>query len=1048
MSTRQISLAILSGRIARAALCGAATLLAVSAYAQSGMQGSPYQQPGMQGAPYPQPGMGGMGGMPGSPYPQTGMQGSPYPPASMSGMQGSPYPAAGMSGMQGSPSYPPSGAGGATPVVGTSYPPQEGTPLQPGEAVVTRFSGTAMEGPQGSIDTNGPSSVIIGVTGAQEPPQGQHWVNKPIRTAATAAQVGQVFGVALDEQTPPNIYLSATAAFGLHTQQGSWMPGMWGPGGGPGTVWRLDAAGGYRAVPFTDIRLNGRPNSGAALGNIAYDRINRQLFVSDMETGMIHRVGVDGREMGAFDHGVTGRMQFTDAENGQRGSLAPIPFDPNSNARVQNCSGPFDQTPACWNIAASGRRVWGLGVRRDPMGEGARLYYGVWSSPAFGQSGWHQLSDEEKRNSVWSIRLGPGGDFDPSDVRREFLMPDFFQSPQDIERAGFSQPVSDISFAECDQRPVMLVSERGGMRNLGLTAENAFATPGESRTLRYELDQQGAWRAVGRYDVGNDDRRSAGPPFMRANCAGGAAFGPALRAAAGQPGGPAATQSVWITGDNLCSPQGPCRLPGQSAIQPAATGGGQDESDPSQVHGAQGHSADLIAEVQPMAGRGGAPAQGASSQALENAYLVDADQVVDVNGQPVEQEFDRNDATRVGDIAIYQVCAAPAPFRPASPGLPWVNPTYLIPPPPTDFVVPDHHPDDSHAQWASHGTRTSHFRFGSHSPSWSHQRWRSHWTYWSHSRRESHNPRWSHNRIGSHNRWVSGGHDERGSHFQYRSHSLRWSHNPRISGGHDFRGSHLTHRSHSPRVSHSPYASGGHDFRRSHTRYGSHAKNLSHNPQLSGGHDYRRSQGHDIRRSQGHDIRRSQGHDTHRSQGTQHSAYVSQGHDARRSGGIGTHHNPAISQGGIHSLQQSRGHSPTLSRGHRLPASPGHNVVRSQGSHHNAYVSRGGSQHNAFVSRGGSQHNAYVSRGGSRHNAFVSRGGSRHNAYLSRGGSRVHHPPRIHQQRFTPQRFHTPRIQRQRFNAPRVQRQRFNAPRYNRAPVQRRVSPQRTHRFR
>jgi len=281
-------------------------------------------------------------------------------------------------------------------------PPPQGGPLRPGESVVTRFSGVAPGGPQGAtINTNGPVAVIIGVGSPQEPPQGQHWIYKPIRTAVTAGQVGQVFGVTLDDQSPPNIYLTATAAFGLHMDQNGWMPGMWGQGGGPGTVWRLDAASGYRnARPFADLRPNGRPNSAAALGNIAYDRINRQFFVTDMETGLIHRIGPDGRDGGTFDHGTDGRQRFTDAESRQPGSLPPIPFDPASTPRYQDCPGQFERTPACWNIAASGRRVWGIGVRRDPMGQGARLYYGVWSGPDFGNAGWAQLSDEEKRNSV------------------------------------------------------------------------------------------------------------------------------------------------------------------------------------------------------------------------------------------------------------------------------------------------------------------------------------------------------------------------------------------------------------------------------------------------------------------------------------------------------------------------------------------------------------------------------------------------------------------------------------------------------------------------
>jgi hypothetical protein len=228
--------------------------------------------------------------------------------------------------------------------------------------------------------------------------------------------------------------------------------------------------------------LRGRPNGGPALGNLAYDRTNKQLFASDLETGMIHRFRAsDGSDLGFFDHGTQGRANFTDVETGQPGSLPAIPFDPNSRPRIANCPSPFAQSPQCWNIAASGRRVWGIAAHHDPRRNETRLYYAVWSGPSFDQAAsWSRASEEDKRNSVWSVRLGPNGDF-AGDVRREFILPDFFKQQQDIARAGYSSPVSDIAFAPCGPRPVMLLAERGGIRNLGLAAEFPFATPHEAR---------------------------------------------------------------------------------------------------------------------------------------------------------------------------------------------------------------------------------------------------------------------------------------------------------------------------------------------------------------------------------------------------------------------------------------------------------------------------------------------------------------------------------------------------------------------------------------
>ena len=174
------------------------------------------------------------------------------------------------------------------------------------------------------IDPAGTVGSIIDLRAPGQRPAGEHWVNEPQRNMVTARDVGQVFGVALDAASPPNIYLAATSAFGLHRSpdNSQWMDGMWGAGGGPGTVYRLDRETGYRPRVFANITLNGRPNSGPGLGNIAFDKWNQQLFVSDLETGMIHRLrAADGADLGFYDHGTQGRPNFLDVVRGQPASF-------------------------------------------------------------------------------------------------------------------------------------------------------------------------------------------------------------------------------------------------------------------------------------------------------------------------------------------------------------------------------------------------------------------------------------------------------------------------------------------------------------------------------------------------------------------------------------------------------------------------------------------------------------------------------------------------------------------------------------------------------
>jgi hypothetical protein len=227
--------------------------------------------------------------------------------------------------------------------------------MRPGDAYLTRFSGIIEQPGAGGqrtavINLQGTVGSIIDLRSPRRPTRGEHWYDEPQRKPVKAVEVGQVFGVVLDDATPPNIFLSATSAFGLHLTPGTpqWMPGQWGAGGDPGTIYRLSRDSGYRPSVFAHVTLSGRANTGAALGNMAFDRMHKVLFVSDLETGMIHGLRAnDGADLGYYDHGVVGRAKFLDAENNVAGSLSAITFDPSSRARITDCpSGAFERSPA------------------------------------------------------------------------------------------------------------------------------------------------------------------------------------------------------------------------------------------------------------------------------------------------------------------------------------------------------------------------------------------------------------------------------------------------------------------------------------------------------------------------------------------------------------------------------------------------------------------------------------------------------------------------------------------------------------------------------
>lgn len=553
---------------------------------------------------------------------------------------------------------------------------------RPGEAVVTRFSGTAVEGGQTVLDLDGVVAGLFDLTRPGEAPRGAILDAASARLGVTAREVGQVFGIAIEPGPAPRIFLSASAAFGLHLQPGThdWMPGMWGEGGGPGTIYVLDPASDYRPRVFAEVMLGGRPNSGAGLGNIAYDPLHRQLFASDLETGMIHRFDIDsGADLGRFEHGADGRGAFLDVAAGAGGTLPAIPFDPASTARIEDCpSGDFARTPSCWNFADFRRRVWGLAVHRDPATSQARLFYALWGSQGFGNPDFAAASDAEKRNSVWSVGLAPDGSFVSGDVRREFILPDFFRSPEAIARAGHSNPVSDIAFGGGPAGGVMLLAERGGVRNLGLSAESAFAFPQESRVLRYEFSPEGRWEPVGRYDVGTYDRKDHGPPYLRAGGAGGVSFGPGFTPdGEANPSWPDAF--AWFTGDALCSAAAPCVDRASGA-----------RTDATVMDGIQGLGELAYGAVEPDGAFSPYPATGPATPlgGPDRSYFVDAGTSGDAPAG--------NGATRIGDVEIYQpplgtavaggVFPPPAPLGPPPfPPEPGWDPA---PPPPDGWFPP------------------------------------------------------------------------------------------------------------------------------------------------------------------------------------------------------------------------------------------------------------------------------------------------------------------------------------------------------------------------
>ncbi|MCT8974102.1 peptidoglycan-binding protein [Microbaculum marinisediminis] len=451
--------------------------------------------------------------------------------------------------------------------------------LSPGDAIITQFSGLTT-GPTGQPlpDPNGATVRANSMGNPGFPANGSVWPTPPVMFSLTARETGQVFGIAYDDAEPANAYVAATSVFGLYrspTGEG-WAGGMWGPGGGPGTVWKLDATNNYSPVPFSNLLGDdGTENEGPGLGGIAFDAWNQQLFVSDLQTGLIHRIALDsGETLQTFDHGLDGRSYFLDVPSGEYLVLDVIPDSEETTPRFDDCTDAsgatarFEETPDCWNYADFRRRVFGLGVYRDPITDTVRLYYAVWGGAALGSDGWDTAGDDAA-TTIWSVLLDGNGGFDLTDVRREFIVPPLVP---EVEGEGQTEApaVTDIAFSSDGG---MLLAERGRPAPDFDVSPPVLVEPDSARVLLFIRNEDGIWESEGRYDVGFPERGPDSPPHIRANAAGGVALGNGYTET-GDLDPEAVDGTVWMSGAPLCAPNGPCidRQSGQATVNGPISG--------------------------------------------------------------------------------------------------------------------------------------------------------------------------------------------------------------------------------------------------------------------------------------------------------------------------------------------------------------------------------------------------------------------------------------------------------------------------------------------
>ena len=407
-------------------------------------------------------------------------------------------------------------------LVGGAALAQQQAIVTPGKAIVTGFSGFVAYPPPANADpfdyvtlnTLGPSARVVDLTS----PGPQNVLSPAPKTfSVNAAQVGQVFGVALDNAPLPNVYLAATSVYGLSVfrpdpqgllkrqRQGGpgaqFVPGQFGPpefGGSPGSIWRVSGATGEVSL-FSAVGIG----SPASLGGLAFHAATQQIFAADRATGIVYRLSLDGLIKGTYDHGVEGRPGA---------GLAPIPLG--APAPVSIFSPAFStDNPATWGFAPPARRVFALAVHNN------RIYYSIAQGP-----------------QIWSAGISPSGAIPGKDARVEVEVPSL----------GDGVEITSITF---DAQGRMYLAERG--RTTGDYYLYHLATGGQSRVLRYVPKAAGdptpgRWRLLpDQYSVGK-------APFFN-NADGGVALNYGYtQAGALNPG--ACGANVWMTGERLMDP--------------------------------------------------------------------------------------------------------------------------------------------------------------------------------------------------------------------------------------------------------------------------------------------------------------------------------------------------------------------------------------------------------------------------------------------------------------------------------------------------------------
>ncbi len=393
--------------------------------------------------------------------------------------------------------------------------------LHCGQAVVTCFSGfNSPTSFWSGVNQNAPVVALVDIRDHSTGTPGTWW-QQPSATEYshptwTPQNLGQVFGIAIDQND--DIFVAASSIYTCNTTT----PITYNPftAAGPGAIYRIDGTTGLTSNiistgPFSSGGTT-IPNNGSALGDIGYDALNDQFFVTNHADGMIYRV---------------------------KGGQVLSRFDPFGSANLPASGQGSD--PSFVELA---ERTWGVAYFNN------RVYFGTWKEDTGRPNG-------AAANEIWSIGLTGAGEFAATNLGGgNFENGEVMEISIPVLPGGnYSNPVSDIAFSKTGK---MLLAERTMATDCGgAFSTNWFGYAHNSRQIEYEFNAGlGQWVLTPghipsistsntnlKFRIGNNGGGS--------NSAGGCDYGydsfdPAVVAQ------PDCDRFSWCTGDNLY-PGGP-----------------------------------------------------------------------------------------------------------------------------------------------------------------------------------------------------------------------------------------------------------------------------------------------------------------------------------------------------------------------------------------------------------------------------------------------------------------------------------------------------------